>query len=168
MEGVAAREMRLARLLLISGLAARAVADAAADGDSPSRWSFRALTGIGRDDGAPAAAAAAAADAASTQNVANVRLWFSFVQKHVDDLSLFQGFTNMTKFNESHWARAKINHKPGGYYGPWDERNQLRDEQRQKDVADDRCPAGTPRPHAEQPRAVDGVGVSRCFFAGVS
>ena len=27
----------------------------------------------------------------------------------------------------------------------------------------------TPRPHAEQPRAVDGVGVSRCFFAaGVS
>ena len=40
---------------------------------------------------------------------------------------------------------------------------------RQKDVADDRCPAGTPRPHAEQPRAVDGVGVSRCFFApGVS
>ena len=28
--------------------------------------------------------------------------------------------------------------------------------------------AGTPRPHAEQPRAVDGVGVSRCFFAGVS
>ena len=25
----------------------------------------------------------------------------------------------------------------------------------------------TPRPHAEQPRAVDGVGVSRCCFAGV-
>ena len=47
--------MRLARLLLISGLAARAVADAAADDDSPSRWSFRALTGIGRDDGAAAA-----------------------------------------------------------------------------------------------------------------
>ena len=40
---------------------------------------------------------------------------------------------------------------------------------RQKDVSADRCPAGTPRPHAEQPRAVDGVGVSRCFFApGVS
>ena len=53
--------MRLARLLLISGLAARAVADAAADDDSPSRWSFRALTGIGRDDGAAAADAAAAA-----------------------------------------------------------------------------------------------------------
>ena len=47
--------MRLARLLLISGLAARAVAGAAADDVSPSRWSFRALTGFGRDDGAPAA-----------------------------------------------------------------------------------------------------------------
>ena len=58
--------MRLARLLLISALAARAVADAAADDDSPSRWSFRALTGIGRDDGAPAAVAAA--DAASVKD----------------------------------------------------------------------------------------------------
>ena len=38
----------------------------------------------------------------------------------------------------------------------------------QKDVSADRCPARPPRPHAEQPRAVDGVGVSRCFFAGVS
>ncbi len=61
--------MRLARLLLITGLAARAVADAAADDDSPSRWSFRALTGIGRDDGAAAADAAADAGASPTQNI---------------------------------------------------------------------------------------------------
>jgi len=43
--------------LVFSALAARAGVEAAADGDSPSRWSFRALTGIGRDDGAPAAVA---------------------------------------------------------------------------------------------------------------
>ena len=60
--------MRLARLLLISGLAARAVADGrpAADED-PYRWSLRALTG-GRYD-----ATARPADAASpTRNVTNV------------------------------------------------------------------------------------------------
>ena len=55
METVAAREMRLARLLVFSALAARAVADAAAADEDPSRWSLRALTGIGRDDDAPAA-----------------------------------------------------------------------------------------------------------------
>jgi hypothetical protein len=52
--------------LVFSALAARAGAEAAADGDSPSRWSFRALTGIGRDDGAAAAAAAADAGASPT------------------------------------------------------------------------------------------------------
>ena len=52
---------------MFSALAARAVADAAADDDSPPRWSFRALTGIGRDDGTPAAAAPADAGASPTQ-----------------------------------------------------------------------------------------------------
>ena len=52
--------MRLARLLVFSALAARAGAEAAADGDSPSRWSIYALTG-GRYDAPTAAAAADAA-----------------------------------------------------------------------------------------------------------
>ena len=58
---------------MFSAFAARAVADAAADDDSPSRWSIYALTG-GRYD---APTAAAVADAASpTRNVTNVQLWF--------------------------------------------------------------------------------------------
>jgi NADPH-dependent 2,4-dienoyl-CoA reductase/sulfur reductase-like enzyme len=43
--------------LVFSALAARAGADAAAGGGSPARWSIRALTGVGRDDGAPVAVA---------------------------------------------------------------------------------------------------------------
>ena len=106
--------MRLARLLLISGLAARAVADAAADDDSPSRWSFRALTGIGRDDGAAAADAAADAGASPTQNSTNVRLWFDAAEKYFDDYSLFA--SNQTKMNESvTFVMEKIACAPGDY-----------------------------------------------------
>ena len=108
--------MRLARLLLISALAARAVADAAAPADEdPSRWSLRALTG-GRYD---AAAAARPADASPTRNVTNVQLWFH-IMENFDEFSLFGNLANTTKFNESAKVLDACTFIPEGYYGPFD------------------------------------------------
>jgi len=117
-ETVAAREMRLARLLVFSALAARAVADAAAAADEdPSRWSLRALTG-GRYD---AAAAARPADASSTRNVTNVQLWFH-IMENFDEFSLFAVRDRKTQMNASVAVMEAIAYTPGGYYGPFDKR----------------------------------------------
>ena len=122
METVAAREMRLARLLVFSALAARAVADAAAAADEdPSRWSLRALTG-GRYD---AAAAARPADASSTRNVTNVQLWFH-IMENFDEFSLFAVRDRKTQMNASVTVMEAIAYTPGGFYGPFDERNEFR------------------------------------------
>ena len=109
--------MRLARLLVFSALAARAGGEAAADYDSPSRWSIRALTG-GRYD---AAAAARPADASSTRNVTNVQLWFH-IMENFDEFSLFAVRDRKTQMNASVAVMEAIAYTPGGYYGPFDKR----------------------------------------------